>query len=99
MKAESETLLSRISAGSMGALVAALAENGQLSDKDRQMLAELRRGSLSRKAVIENDEGCSDGADRQRHRLCGAFRIDASGEKTADEKDIPPCCNTLFGRL
>jgi BlaI family penicillinase repressor len=41
LKAESETLLSRISTGSMGALVAMMADNGQLSDKDRQALLSL----------------------------------------------------------
>ena len=38
LKAESETLLSRISTGSMGALVAMMAENGQLSEEDQQEL-------------------------------------------------------------
>lgn len=41
LKAESETLLSRISTGSMGALVAMMAENGQLSQKDRNELKKL----------------------------------------------------------
>lgn len=41
LKAEGETLLSRISTGSMGALVAAMADSGQLSDKDRQELLRL----------------------------------------------------------
>ena len=41
LKAESETLLSRISTGSMGALVAMMAESGQLSEKDRQALLSL----------------------------------------------------------
>lgn len=41
LKAEGETLLSRISAGSMGALVAAMADSGQLSDEDRQNLLKL----------------------------------------------------------
>ncbi len=41
LKAEGETLLSRISTGSMGALVAAMADSGQLSDRDRQELLRL----------------------------------------------------------
>lgn len=41
LKAEGETLLSRISKGSMGALVAMLADDGQLSKKDQQELKAL----------------------------------------------------------
>lgn len=41
LKAEGETLLSRISKGSMGALVAMLADEGQLSKKDHQELKAL----------------------------------------------------------
>ncbi|MDD5017663.1 MAG: BlaI/MecI/CopY family transcriptional regulator [Eubacteriales bacterium] len=41
LRQESETLLSRISAGSMGAMVAMMARDGQLSDKDREDLLEL----------------------------------------------------------
>ena len=41
LKAEGETLLSRISAGSMSALVAAMADSGQLSDEDRHNLLKL----------------------------------------------------------
>ena len=41
LKAESETLLSRISTGSMGALVAMMADSGQLSEKDREELVKL----------------------------------------------------------
>ncbi len=41
LKAESETLLSRISTGSMGALVAMMADSGQLSDQDREQLKKL----------------------------------------------------------
>jgi|AGTN01.2.fsa_nt_gi Predicted transcriptional regulator len=41
LRAESETLLSRISTGSMGALVAMMADSGQLSDKDREELKKL----------------------------------------------------------
>ena len=41
LRAEGETLLSRISIGSMGALVAAMADSGQLSDTDRQQLLAL----------------------------------------------------------
>ncbi len=41
LRAEGETLLSRISAGSMGALVAAMADSGQLSNEDRQQLLAL----------------------------------------------------------
>lgn len=41
LKSESETLLSRISTGSMGRLVAMMAENGQLSENDRTELMEL----------------------------------------------------------
>ena len=41
LRAESETLISRISTGSMGALVAMMADSGQLSDKDREELKAL----------------------------------------------------------
>lgn len=41
LKAESESLLSRVSMDSMGRLVAMMAREGQLSDKDRQELAAL----------------------------------------------------------
>jgi len=41
LKAEGETLVSRISAGGVGALVAALADSGRLSDQDRRALLEL----------------------------------------------------------
>ena len=41
LKAESETLLSRISTGSMGALVAMMADSGQLSAQDREALKKL----------------------------------------------------------
>jgi predicted transcriptional regulator len=41
LRTEGETLLSRISAGSMGALVAAMADSGQLSDADRDALTAL----------------------------------------------------------
>lgn len=41
LKAESESLFSRISADSMGRLVAMMARDGQISDKDRQELAAL----------------------------------------------------------
>ena len=41
LEAESETLISRISTGSMGALVAMMAENGRLSDTDREELRKL----------------------------------------------------------
>lgn len=41
LRAEGETLLSRISVGSMGALVATMADSGQLSEQDREALAAL----------------------------------------------------------
>ena len=41
LRAEGESLLSRISVGSMGALVATMAASGQLSDMDRQQLLAL----------------------------------------------------------
>lgn len=41
LKAESETLLSRISASSMGALAAAMVQDTRLSQPDREALAEL----------------------------------------------------------
>ena len=41
LKAESDTLLSRISTGSMGDLVAMMARNGQLSEKDTEELKKL----------------------------------------------------------
>lgn len=41
LKAESESLLSRVSADSMGHLVAMMAKGGQLSDEDRKELAAL----------------------------------------------------------
>jgi predicted transcriptional regulator len=41
LRTEGETLLSRISAGSMGALVAAMADSGQLSEADREALTAL----------------------------------------------------------
>ncbi len=50
LRSEGETLLSRISAGSMGALVATMAESGQLSDADREALAALA-------ARLEREDG------------------------------------------
>lgn len=41
LRSESEMLLSRISTDSMGSLVAMMAENGQLSEKDRKELIAL----------------------------------------------------------
>ena len=41
LRSESETLLSRISTASMGALVAAMAQSAPLSDADRQALMEM----------------------------------------------------------
>ena len=41
LKSESESLLSRISADSMGRLVAMMAKDGQISDDDKQNLAQL----------------------------------------------------------
>jgi BlaI family penicillinase repressor len=41
LKAESETLLSRISASSMGALVAAMVQSAPLSEQDRKALTEI----------------------------------------------------------
>ncbi len=43
LRSESETLLSRISTASMGALVAAMAQSAPLSDNDRQALMEMAR--------------------------------------------------------
>lgn len=43
LRSESETLLSRISTASMGALVAAMAQSAPLSDADRQALMEMAR--------------------------------------------------------
>jgi BlaI family penicillinase repressor len=41
LRQESETLLARISASSMGGLVAAMAQDAPLSDQDRQALMEI----------------------------------------------------------
>ncbi len=41
LRAESETLLSRISAGAMGAMVAMMARSAPLSDKDREELMQI----------------------------------------------------------
>ena len=41
LKTESESLLSRISINSMGRLVAMMAKEGQISDNDKQQLAQL----------------------------------------------------------
>ena len=43
LRSESETLLSRISAASMGALVAAMAQSAPLSASDKQALMEMAR--------------------------------------------------------
>jgi predicted transcriptional regulator len=55
LKAESESLLSRVSADSMGRLVAMMARDGQLTDNDRRELAALFN-RLSRKE--EDPDGC-----------------------------------------
>ncbi len=57
LRSESETLLSRISTGSMGRLVAMMAENGQLSDGDRHELMELA-------AKMDRAEGGGDDEHR-----------------------------------
>lgn len=41
LKAESDTLLARISASSMGAMVAAMAQNASISEEDKKALEEI----------------------------------------------------------
>lgn len=55
LKAESETLLARISSSSMGALVAAMVQNASISDKDKQALQEIAERLEQAKEVDGND--------------------------------------------
>ena len=56
LRTESETLISRISAGAMGAMVAMMAQSAPLSDKDRDELMQIAQRMEQTKDGERHDE-------------------------------------------